>query len=84
LSPTKELSNQIYLILKQISKNLEFNSILISGGNKSIAKQMEALSNNVNCIVSTPGRFLEILKKNKEIEFKIKHFIIDECDKMMG
>eukprot|EP01080_Neovahlkampfia_damariscottae_P001003 gene1003-9909_t len=90
LTPTKELGNQIFENLKQLTKDIknydQFTSILISGGNKSISKQIESFEkNNINCVISTPGRFLEILKKSKSIELdKIQHFIIDECDKMMG
>ncbi|MDP5075507.1 MAG: DEAD/DEAH box helicase, partial [Flavobacteriales bacterium] len=45
--------------------------------------QIETIKKGVDIIVATPGRFLEIYAKRVIIPKKIKHVVLDECDRMM-
>lgn len=49
-----------------------------------IRKDIETLSKSpVHIVVGTPGRILDLIR-NKALKLQsIKHFIIDECDKML-
>lgn len=53
-------------------------------GGLSIKKDEEVLKKNCpHIVVGTPGRILA-LARNKSLNLKhIKHFILDECDKML-
>ena len=53
-------------------------------GGISIKKDEEALHDNCpHIVVGTPGRLLALVRQ-KTLNLKnIKHFILDECDKML-
>lgn len=53
-------------------------------GGMAISKDEETLKNNCpHILVGTPGRILALVK-NKKLNLKnLKHFVLDECDKML-
>ena len=53
-------------------------------GGLPILKDEEVLKNNCpHIVVGTPGRILALVK-NKKLNLKnLKHFVLDECDKML-
>lgn len=53
-------------------------------GGLSIQKDEESLKNvTPHIVVGTPGRILALIR-NKKLNLKhLKHFILDECDKML-
>lgn len=53
-------------------------------GGLSIQKDEEVLKNNCpQIVVGTPGRILALIKNKKLILKNLKHFVLDECDKML-
>ena len=63
LSPTRELSQQIYNNLKDLAKYMpEISIVLLTGGN-TVKSQVEELKSAPQVIVATPGRFLDLLEK---------------------
>jgi len=53
-------------------------------GGLSIAKDEEALKTNCpHIVVGTPGRILALIRSKKLVLKNLKHFILDECDKML-
>ena len=63
LSPTRELSQQIFNNLKDFAKYIpEVSIVLLTGGN-TVKSQMEALKSPAHIIVATPGRFLDLVEK---------------------
>jgi len=49
-----------------------------------ITKDEDTLKNNKpHVVVGTPGRILELIRKKKLDLNNLKHFILDECDKML-
>ena len=82
LSPTRELSQQIYNNLKEFGKYLpEVSIVLLSGGN-SVKSQIEELKSPTHIVVATPGRFLDLMEKGA-LEIKsLKNFVLDEADEM--
>ncbi|WP_313504737.1 DEAD/DEAH box helicase [Kaistella carnis] len=82
LSPTRELSQQIYNNLKDLAKYMpEVSIVLLTGGN-TVKSQVEELKSAPQVIVATPGRFLDLLEKG-EVDIKsLKNLVLDEADEM--
>lgn len=91
-TPTRELATQVTKVMKSfIPKNANEYVVLPITGGLAIQKQERLLLNypksgNGKIIITTPGRFLEILGKNKELveKFsKIKFLVLDEADRLL-
>ncbi len=82
LSPTRELSQQIYNNLTDFAKYMpEVSIVLLTGGN-TVKSQVEELKSAPQIIVATPGRFLDLLEKG-EVDIKsVKNLVLDEADEM--
>lgn len=82
LSPTRELSQQIYTNLTEFAKYIpEINIVLLTGGN-TVKSQTEELKSSTHIIVATPGRFLDLLEKEILDIKSVKNLVLDEADEM--
>ncbi|MBN3270497.1 DX39B helicase, partial [Polyodon spathula] len=81
---TRELAFQISKEYERFSKYMPTVKVAVFFGGLSIKKDEEVLKKNCpHVVVGTPGRILA-LARNKSLNLKhIKHFILDECDKML-
>uniref|UniRef100_A0A8C2MC80 RNA helicase n=1 Tax=Cricetulus griseus TaxID=10029 RepID=A0A8C2MC80_CRIGR len=81
---TRELAFQISKEYERFSKYMPNVKVAVFFGGLSIKKDEEVLKKNCpHIVVGTPGRILA-LARNKSLNLKhIKHFILDECDKML-
>ena len=53
-------------------------------GGLAIAKDEQVLKNNCpHIVVGTPGRILALIRSKKLPLKNLKHFVLDECDKML-
>jgi superfamily II DNA/RNA helicase len=53
-------------------------------GGLAITKDEQVLKSNCpHIVVGTPGRLLALIKSKKLNLKNVKHFILDECDKML-
>jgi len=82
LVPTKELVVQVERTLSALAAYTDLRWVALFGGIGPKA-QIEKLDSGVDVIVATPGRFLELYAKGKIVVKKIKHIVLDECDRMM-
>jgi ATP-dependent RNA helicase RhlE len=82
LVPTKELVVQVERTLSALAAYTDLRWVALFGGIGPKA-QIEKLDSGVDVIVATPGRFLELYAKGKIAVKKIKHIVLDECDRMM-
>lgn len=82
LVPTKELVVQVGKAIVELSRYTDLKTVDLYGGVGPKA-QIEKLKEGVDIIVATPGRFLEIYAKREIFPKKIKHIVLDECDRMM-
>jgi len=82
LVPTKELVVQVEEQIQSLCKYTELRYVALYGG-VGPKTQIEIIKKGVDIIVATPGRFLEIYAKRVIIPKKIKHVVLDECDRMM-
>lgn len=82
LAPTRELVMQIEEVTHQFAQNTDLRILSLYGG-LGPKPQIEAIAAGVDIIISTPGRFLDLYKKNQIFTREIKTMVLDEADKMM-
>jgi len=58
ISPTRELADQIFGVLKAIGEHHGFSAGLLIGGRKDVAAEKERV-NELNILICTPGRLLQ-------------------------
>lgn len=80
----RELAFQIYKEYERFSKYFDNTKTSVFFGGISIKKDEEVMKSNCpHIVVGTPGRILALCR-DKTLNLKhIKHFILDECDKML-
>ena len=81
LSPTRELSIQIYEDLEKYSKNMNIKTMILVGG-KDLEKQKQKLKEGVDIIIATPGRLMEHTEKGLSLK-DVEMFVLDEADRML-
>ena len=81
LSPTRELSIQIFEDLQNYAKHMKVACGVLVGG-KDIASQQRAMKKGVDIVIATPGRFLEHVENGLNIE-NVEFFVLDEADRML-
>lgn len=82
LVPTRELADQVQKFCQEIITKTNLKSVKIYGG-EGYDKQINAIKDGVQLIFATPGRLIDLYKKEKIIDFKqIKAIIFDEADRM--
>uniref|UniRef100_A0AAZ3Q8E7 RNA helicase n=1 Tax=Oncorhynchus tshawytscha TaxID=74940 RepID=A0AAZ3Q8E7_ONCTS len=81
---TRELAFQISKEYERFSKYMPTIKVAVFFGGLSIKKDEEVLKKECpHVVVGTPGRTLALIR-NKTLNLRhIKHFILDECDKML-
>lgn len=83
LCPTRELATQVAQALQAMGKNKGLKVVTILGG-ESYRKQIDALRNNPQILVSTPGRLIDLMDQ-KVVKLKtVRHLILDEADEMLS
>merc|ERR1711872_1108802 len=81
---TRELAYQIAKEYERFSKYMSNAKVGVFFGGMNVAKDEETLKNNCpHIVVGTPGRILALIR-NKKLNLKnLKHYVLDECDKML-
>ena len=82
MAPTRELAFQIQHVVKQLAKNINIETAIITGG-FSPAKQTEFLSQKCDIIIATPGRLLNLVSDEIVDLSDIDIVVIDEADRML-
>jgi len=84
LVPTRELAVQVNDVFKIFEEGLpqKIKTLAVFGG-ASINPQMMALK-NVNILVATPGRLLDLIEKNAVNLLGVETLVLDEADKMLN
>jgi len=81
---TRELAFQISKEYERFSKFIPSLKVGVFFGGMAIAKDEQVLKNNCpHIVVGTPGRILALVKSKKLPLKNLKHFVLDECDKML-
>ncbi|MBI1307536.1 MAG: DEAD/DEAH box helicase [Bacteroidetes bacterium] len=80
--PTRELSEQIDKVFKEISAGTGLKSLALYGGVEQ-DKQIEKLKKGIHILITTPGRMFD-LHHQGFIDFSgIRYLILDEADRML-
>ncbi len=81
--PTRELVVQIVEEVEKLTKYMNVRTVGVYGG-VNIKPQMDALDTQLDVLVATPGRLLDlVLKQAVKIKY-VKRLVIDEVDEMLG
>lgn len=81
LVPTRELADQIHENIQKLTAGTGLKSATFYGGT-GYDKQKEALAGNLQFMVSTPGRLIDLYKEHHVDFKKVKAIIFDEADRM--
>lgn len=81
IAPTRELAVQIEKDAQLLGKHLNISLATFYGG-VSYVPQEKSLSNNVQLMIGTPGRLLDLGQKRKFSFRDIHMLVIDEADRL--
>ncbi|MGA9530430.1 MAG: DEAD/DEAH box helicase [Candidatus Babeliales bacterium] len=83
MTPTRELANQVMNQLQTImGKKSSIKCALLIGG-EPMPKQFAQLRNQPRCIVGTPGRINDHLKRGTLLLHNTTFLVLDETDRML-
>lgn len=82
LTPTRELAIQVCEDFERINKSKKFDILSVYGGS-SIENQIRALKRGVDIVVGTPGRVMDLIRRNVLNIEHLEFFILDEADEML-
>jgi ATP-dependent RNA helicase RhlE len=82
LTPTRELAAQVHSNIQNYSRHLPIRSFVVFGG-VGINPQMKQLSKDVDILVATPGRLLDLVNQNAVRLSGIEILVLDEADRML-
>jgi ATP-dependent RNA helicase DeaD len=84
LAPTRELAQQIYTQLNAFSRYCDSTPMISLTGGTPIKPQIEALKQVPSLIVATPGRLLDLVKRDALDLSRVTHLVLDEADEMLS
>lgn len=82
ITPTRELATQVSDELFKYGRNLGVRTVTVYGGS-SYKRQLDLIERGANIVIATPGRLLDILKKDMLKDFTPAMVILDEADEML-
>lgn len=82
LTPTRELAIQINDSIRDYNQYTRLRHTVIFGGVKQQA-QVNTLKAGVDILVATPGRLLDLIGQGYITLQHIRHFVLDEADRML-
>jgi len=83
LVPTRELALQTSAIVKEISKHMEVQ-VMVSTGGTNLRDDIIRLESVTHVIVGTPGRILDLADKGIADLRECRTIIMDEADKLLS
>ena len=82
LSPTRELAQQTLENFRIYAGTSDLAACLLIGGGK-MKQQVEALAGDIDVLIATPGRMLDMVERGRLLMAGVKHLVIDEADRML-
>ncbi|KAL5254562.1 hypothetical protein ACHWQZ_G014121 [Mnemiopsis leidyi] len=83
VAPTRELVLQIERYALKISNRQTQYSVKVACGGKKIRTQENRVREGCNVLIGTPGRVIHLLNRDTISLKKVKHFVLDEADRMV-
>ena len=82
ITPTRELAAQVAESARQYGRHLKTRICVVFGG-VGINPQIEALRSGCDLLVATPGRLLDLAGQRALDLREVRHFVLDEADRML-
>ena len=82
LAPTRELAAQILESIRVYGANAKLRARVVFGG-VGEQPQIDALRAGCDILVATPGRLLDLANRRLADLSKVRHFVLDEADRML-
>ncbi len=82
LVPTRELAVQVAGDFQDMAKFTGHIATAIYGG-QSINIQINKLKKGVDCVVGTPGRVMDLMRRGELSFDNVNHLVLDEADRML-
>lgn len=83
LTPTRELTQQVYRQMQQLGQATQIKSLAAYGG-ASLQQQIEALQQGVHMVVATPGRCKDLMNRGELCVDSVANCVLDEADEMLS
>ncbi|MCB0065379.1 MAG: DEAD/DEAH box helicase, partial [Caldilineaceae bacterium] len=83
LAPTRELAQQVAQAITDYSRNLEVTVLAVYGG-QAYERQIRVLRRGVDIVVGTPGRLIDLMKRNVLDLSNVRTVVLDEADEMLS
>jgi ATP-independent RNA helicase DbpA len=83
LCPTRELAQQVAEQLRLIAKHHANTKVLTLVGGISIGPQIASLVHMPSIVVGTPGRVMDLIRKNKLDVSTLQTLVLDEADRIL-
>lgn len=81
LAPTRELAEQIHVVVKQLAQKTKLRSMTVYGG-VSIVPQLRKLREGVEIVIACPGRLLDHIHQGTINLKNLEVLVLDEADQM--
>ena len=82
LTPTRELALQIGESFREYGKYTGLRHTVIYGGVDQ-RPQIDKLQRGTEILIATPGRLLDLIQQKHIVLNHIRHFVLDEADRML-
>lgn len=83
LVPTRELAMQVGKSIQSYAKHLDLECMVLSGGVKMALQIKKLKEQNVDIIVATTGRLLELASLKTVTLGHVAHLVLDEADSIL-
>ncbi len=83
LTPTRELASQIGDAFKTYGRNLRYRHAVIFGGVGHEPQRQALRGGNLDILIATPGRLLDLASERILDLSKLEVFVLDEADRML-
>ncbi|NDV67111.1 DEAD/DEAH box helicase [Bacteroides sp. 224] len=82
LTPTRELAIQIDECFNDYAEYTQLRHTAIFGG-VGQGPQVDILKRGIDILIATPGRLLDLISQKHIVLSHIRHFVLDEADRML-
>lgn len=81
--PTRELATQVTRDIRVLGRRIPALRVLMVTGGQPIRPQIESLQEGVHVVVATPGRLVDLIRKEVFQNWDLQTLVLDEADQML-